>query len=62
MKSEHNLEFLASEEGELEEAADLEEYKSEKKKINCKPIMWGMLGTITLYFLYIIYRIFGSYL
>ena len=41
MKSEHNLEFLASEEGELEEAADLEEYKSEKKKINCKPIMWG---------------------
>ena len=25
----------------------------------CKPIMWGMLGTITLYFLYIIYRILG---
>lgn len=61
MRDEQNLKTLIDIEDSLEEV-DLEEWKNEKKKINCKPIMWAMLGIGTLYFLYIIYRTFGSYL
>lgn len=61
MREQQNPKILIDIEDSLEEM-DLEECKDEKKKINCKPIMWGMLGIGTLYFLYIIYRTFGGYL